>query len=55
MDNAKKNKEEEMHELAQKLDRELEDFINSREKTPYTDGWKEETWQQVTSLQFYLL
>lgn len=51
MNNSKKSKDEQAHTLAQKLDQDLEDFINSREKTPYTDGWKEETWEQVTNIQ----
>ncbi len=41
--------DEEKHQLALKLDQDLEEFINSRKKTPYTEGWKEETWEQVKS------
>lgn len=39
--------EEEKHQLALKLDQDLEEFINSRKNTPYSEGWKEETWEQV--------
>lgn len=38
--------EEEKHQLALKLDQDLEEFINSRKNTPYSEGWKEETWEQ---------
>lgn len=39
--------EEERLKLAEQLDQDLEAFINTRQKTPYTEGWKEETWEQV--------
>jgi hypothetical protein len=39
--------EEEKHQLALKLDQDLEEFINSRKNTPYSEGWNEETWEQV--------
>ena len=39
--------EEERHALALKLDEDLEAFINSREKQPYTEGWKESEWEKV--------
>lgn len=39
--------EEERQELAAKLDKDLEEFLNSRQQTPYTEGWNEATWQQV--------
>ncbi|XP_068625050.1 DNA polymerase interacting tetratricopeptide repeat-containing, protein of 47 kDa [Battus philenor] len=33
-------------ELCQKLDRELDDFINSLERKRYTEGWPEERWEE---------
>jgi len=39
--------DEERAKLASRLDNGLDDFINSLEKTPYKDGWKEETWREV--------
>ncbi|XP_046447563.1 tetratricopeptide repeat protein 4-like [Daphnia pulex] len=38
--------DEEKHQLALKLDEDLEEFINSRKNTPYSEGWNEETWEQ---------
>ncbi|KAK4878437.1 hypothetical protein RN001_010943 [Aquatica leii] len=32
--------------LAAKLDKELDDFIDSLEKRPYTEGWPEDRWQE---------
>nr|XP_026499373.1 tetratricopeptide repeat protein 4 [Vanessa tameamea] len=32
--------------LCQKLDEELDDFINSLEKKRYTDGWPEDRWEE---------
>lgn len=40
--------DQERSELAAKLDRELDDFINSLEKKRYAEGWNEETWQEVS-------
>lgn len=37
--------EEERLALCQKLDKELDDFINSLERKRYTDGWKEDQWE----------
>uniref|UniRef100_A0A336MPM7 CSON002216 protein n=1 Tax=Culicoides sonorensis TaxID=179676 RepID=A0A336MPM7_CULSO len=47
-DNPKKAKitDEERLELAAKLDRELDEFIESLEKKRYTDGWPEDRWQE---------
>lgn len=39
--------DEEKHQLALKLDEDLEKFINSCEKSPYSEGWKEDTWEKV--------
>ena len=44
---SKPTTDEEKHQLALKLDEDLEEFLNSRQKTPYAEGWKEETWEQV--------
>lgn len=43
---------EEREALANHLDKDLDDFINNLQKTPYKDGWKEETWREV---KLYLL
>lgn len=37
--------DEERVALCKKLDEELEDFIDSMKKTPYTDGWSEDNWE----------
>lgn len=39
--------EEERRLLAKKLDQDLEEFVASQKKTPYTEGWNEDTWEQV--------
>lgn len=39
--------DEDIHKLALKLDEDLEEFVNSHKNTPYTEGWKEETWEKV--------
>ena len=44
--------DDERHELAVKLDRELGDFINTREKTPYTEGWNPDNWEEVCCTWF---
>ena len=46
--NKSKMTDEERLALAAKLDNDLDGFINSLEKKPYTDGWSEENWQEVT-------
>lgn len=40
--------EEERVALCQKLDQDLDDFINSIERKKYTDGWSEDTWEVPT-------
>lgn len=35
-------------ELATTLDEKLALFIDNLERKPYTDGWKEETWREVS-------
>lgn len=35
-------------ELAAKLDRELDEFIAGLEKKPYTEGWPEDKWEEVS-------
>lgn len=39
--------DEERAELASRLDEDLDNFIDNLQKTPYKDGWKEETWREV--------
>lgn len=46
--NKSKMTDEERLALAEKLDKDLDGFINSLEKKPYTDGWSEDNWQEVT-------
>ncbi|KRT83507.1 hypothetical protein AMK59_4652, partial [Oryctes borbonicus] len=38
--------DEERLELAKKLDKELDDFINNLPKKQYTDGWPEDRWEE---------
>ncbi|XP_063387841.1 DNA polymerase interacting tetratricopeptide repeat-containing, protein of 47 kDa [Cydia fagiglandana] len=38
--------DEERLALCQKMDQELDDFINSLERTRYTDGWSEDKWEE---------
>lgn len=38
--------EEERLALCQKLDKELDDFINSLERKRYTEGWEEDRWEE---------
>lgn len=49
MEETKKSKitDEERLQLAEKLDKDLDDFINSLEKKRYTEGWPEDRWQEV--------
>lgn len=42
--------DEERVALCQKLDRDLDDFINSMERKKYTDGWSEDTWEVIYKL-----
>lgn len=37
--------DEERLALCQKMDQELDDFINSLERKRYTDGWSEDKWE----------
>lgn len=39
--------DEERAALAEKLDGELDDFIDSLEKRGYTEGWPEDRWEEV--------
>lgn len=39
--------DEERLELAAKLDKDLDQFINSLEKRRYTEGWPEDRWEEV--------
>lgn len=47
--------DQERLELAAKLDRELDDFIDGLEKRRYTEGWPEDRWEEVLFVfsQFY--
>lgn len=47
MENKPKMTDEERLALAEKLDKDLDGFINSLEKKRYTDGWPEDRWQEV--------
>ncbi|KAK7865061.1 hypothetical protein R5R35_007188 [Gryllus longicercus] len=38
--------DEERQQLAEQLDKELDDYINSLPKTSYTDGWPEDRWEE---------
>lgn len=46
--------EEERLELAKKLDNDLDAFLASRPRKPYTDGWTEENWQEVYLIFIFL-
>lgn len=51
MDNTKKNwTDQERQELAAKLDKELDDFIDKLPKKKYEDGWPEDRWEEVSLL-----
>lgn len=39
--------DEERAALAEKMDKELDDFIDSLEKRGYTEGWPEDRWEEV--------
>lgn len=39
--------EEERAALAEQMDRELDEFIDSLEKRGYTEGWPEDRWEEV--------
>jgi len=45
--------DEEREQLARRLDEDLDNFIDNLQKTPYKDGWKEETWREVIIINFY--
>lgn len=40
--------DEERIALCQKLDEQLDDFINSMERKQYTDGWTEDNWEVIS-------
>lgn len=40
--------DEERLALGEKLDTELDDFINGLEKRGYTEGWPEDRWEEVS-------
>lgn len=39
--------DEERAALAEKMDKELDEFIDSLEKRQYTEGWPEDRWEEV--------
>lgn len=39
--------DEERAALAEQMDKELDDFIDSLEKRGYTEGWPEDRWEEV--------
>ena len=41
---------EERLKLCEKLDKDLDEFIQTREKAPYTEGWDESNWENVIYL-----
>lgn len=43
--------DEERAALAEKMDKELDDFIDSLEKRGYTEGWPEDRWEEVSSCE----
>ena len=45
---------EERLKLAARLDRELDEFINSLEGRRYTEGWPEDRWEEVRFFVFYI-
>lgn len=44
---SKRMTDEERLALAAKMDKDLDEFINSLEKKPYTEGWPEDRWEEV--------
>lgn len=46
--------EEERLALADKMDKELDDFIDSLEKRGYTEGWPEDRWEEVNTRQYHI-
>lgn len=46
--------EEERAELADKLDKQLDDFIDSLEKRGYTEGWPEDRWEEVNHIHTHI-
>lgn len=45
--------EEERAALAEKMDKELDEFIDSLEKRGYSEGWPEDRWEEVNNTHFY--
>ena len=46
--------DEERLALAEKLDKELDDYINALEPKPYKDGWDPANWREVSDFKFIL-
>jgi hypothetical protein len=50
MENKKIYTEEERLKLADKLDKDLDEFINSLERKPYAEGWSPDNWVEVSKI-----
>ncbi len=48
-----KMSDEERLALAEKLDKDLDEFIDGLEKKRYTEGWPEDRWEEVGRYSFY--
>ena len=44
--------EEQGQGLAEMLDKNLDEWLAAREEKPYTEGWKEDNWEEVSILFF---
>lgn len=45
-----KMSDEERLALAEKMDKDLDAFIDSLEKKRYTEGWPEDRWEEVSEI-----
>lgn len=59
-ENLKNNKKKPMTDderlaLCEKLDKELEEFIDKLPKKKYSDGWSEDKWQEVRLCYVFLI
>lgn len=52
--NKKAMTDEERLALCQKMDQELDEFINSLERKRYTEGWPEDRWEVWLTLSTFL-
>lgn len=46
--------DEERLALAEKLDKDLDAFIDSLEKKRYNEGWPEDRWEEVKTIKMFL-